>query len=92
MPNTIAKIVGADGEFERRRHAFGEQRRDRLTELVGDAELALHGADEIAPELDRHGSSRPERAAHLLALGRGRVDRHDLVHRIARRSGTSRRR
>ena len=63
--------------------ALGEERRDRLAELVGDAEIARHGPAEIAHDLHGHRIVEAERGAHLHALLVGRVDRDDLVHRIA---------
>ncbi len=83
MPKTSGEERGADGELEGRRHALGQKIRDRLAELVGDAEIALRGLHEIARELHGDRVVETERAAHLLALGRGRVDGNDLVHRIA---------
>ena len=83
MPKHEGEERGADGELESRGHALGQQIRDRLPELIGDAEIALRGAHEIARELHRDRIVEAERAAHLLALGSGRVEGDDLVHRIA---------
>ena len=74
---------GAGGEFQRRRHPLHQQVRDRLAELIGDAELELRGIDEIAGELHRHRIVEPERLADRGALGGRRIERDDLVDRIA---------
>ena len=74
---------GADREFQRRRHPLHQQVRDRLAELIGDAELELRGVAEIAGELHRHGIVEAERFADRGALGGRRIDRDDLVDRIA---------
>jgi len=75
---------GAGGEFQRRRHPFHQQIRDRLAKLIGDAEFELRGVGEIAGELQRHRIVEPERLAHGFAFGGRRIQRDDLVDRIAR--------
>ncbi len=60
-----------------------KQVRDRLAELVGDAELELRRVAEIARELHQHGIVKPERFADRGALGGRRIQRDDLVDRIA---------
>jgi hypothetical protein len=61
---------GADGELQRRRHPLLQQVRDRLAELVGDAEFELGRVGEISRELHRHGIVEAERLADLGALRR----------------------
>ena len=70
-------------KFQRRRQPLHQQVRDRLAELVGDAELELQRVAEISRELQRHGIVETERLADLGTLGGGRIERHDLVDRIA---------
>ncbi len=74
---------GANREFQRRRHPFLQEVRDRLAELVGDAEFELHRVAEIARELHRHGIVEAERFPDRRALGGRGVDRDHLVDRIA---------
>ena len=76
-------MVATGRKLQRRRHALHQQVRDRLAELVGDAELELRGIGKIAHELHRHGIVETERLAQRLALRGGRLDPDHLVDRIA---------
>ena len=83
-----AEHHGEDGgdrrKLQRRRHPLHQEVRDRLAELIGDAELELHGVGEVTHELHRNGIVEAERLAHRFAFGGGRIDADDLVDRIAR--------
>ena len=83
MPTTSASTAATQRQFERRRQALDDQRRDLAPLAQAQAELALRGIGDEVPELHREGLVEPEVGAQLRALLRRCVLAEQVGDRIA---------
>ena len=85
MPRHRAKSVAQKGQLQRRRDALRQKVRDRLSDLVRDAELEPRRLAGVAAELHENRIVQAERTPDRCALGRRGVDADHLVDRVARK-------
>ncbi len=79
----MAKRAAVDREFERRGETLGDEARDGLLDLIGDAEVTVHCLPDEAAELDGDGIVEAEILAQALAILESGVLTDHLIDGIA---------